>query len=35
MINLIAFVLEETDGRVKVLKVEFREHGKNSAIYAE
>jgi len=27
------FVLEETDGRVKVQKVEFREHNKNSAIY--
>ena len=33
--KLNRFVLEETDGRVKVLKVEFREHGKNSAIYAE
>ena len=33
--KLNAFVVEETDGRVKVLKVEFREHGKNSAIYAE
>ncbi len=29
------FVQEETNGRVKVIKVEFREHGKNSAIYAE
>ena len=29
------FVQEETDGRVKVMKVEFMEHGKNSAIYAE
>jgi 6-pyruvoyltetrahydropterin/6-carboxytetrahydropterin synthase len=29
------FVQEETNGRVKVMKVEFREHGKNSAIYAE
>ena len=27
------FIQEETDGRVKVLKVEFREHSKNSAIY--
>jgi len=27
------FVLEETEGRVKVQKVEFREHNKNSAIY--
>jgi len=29
------FVQEETNGRVKVIKVEFREHGKNSAIYAK
>ena len=29
------FVQEETDGRVKVMKVEFMEHGKNSAIYAK
>ena len=29
------FVQEETNGRVKVMKVEFMEHGKNSAIYAE
>ena len=28
-----AFVKEETDGRVKVRKVEFSEHGKNSAIF--
>ena len=27
------FIKEETDGRVKVIRVEFREHGKNSAIY--
>lgn len=27
------FIETETDGRVKVIKVEFREHGKNSAIY--
>ena len=27
------FILEETEGRVKIAKVEFREHGKNSAIY--
>lgn len=27
------FVQEETDGRVKIAKVEFREHGKNTAIY--
>ena len=27
------FIEEETEGRVKVAKVEFREHGKNSAIY--
>jgi len=27
------FIETETEGRVKVTKVEFREHGKNSAIY--
>jgi len=27
------FIVEETDGRVKIAKVEFREHGKNTAIY--
>jgi 6-pyruvoyltetrahydropterin/6-carboxytetrahydropterin synthase len=27
------FIKEETKGRVKVVKVEFREHEKNSAIY--
>lgn len=27
------FIETETDGRVKVIKVEFREHSKNSAIY--
>ena len=27
------FLLEETEGRVKLAKVEFREHGKNTAIY--
>jgi 6-pyruvoyltetrahydropterin/6-carboxytetrahydropterin synthase len=27
------FIETETEGRVKVIKVEFREHGKNSAIY--
>ena len=27
------FIEKETDGRVKIAKVEFREHGKNSAIY--
>lgn len=27
------FIQEETNGRVKVIKVEFREHEKNSAIY--
>ena len=31
--KLDAFVAEETDGRVKVTKVEFMEHGKNTAIY--
>ena len=29
------FVLEETEGRVRVTQVEFREHEKNSAIYGE
>jgi 6-pyruvoyltetrahydropterin/6-carboxytetrahydropterin synthase len=29
------FIQEETDGRVKVAKVEFREHNKNSAIYTD
>jgi 6-pyruvoyltetrahydropterin/6-carboxytetrahydropterin synthase len=33
--KLNAFVHAETEGRVKVKQVEFREHGKNSAIYAE
>ena len=33
--KLNKFVREETRGRVKVMKVEFSEHGKNSAIYAE
>ena len=27
------FVLEETEGRVKVTKVKFAEHGKNAAYY--
>jgi hypothetical protein len=27
------FVHEETDGRVKVTKVKFMEHGKNAAYY--
>ena len=27
------FIFPETEGRVQVIKVEFREHGKNSAIY--
>lgn len=29
------FVLEETGGRVKVVRVEFMEHNKNTAIYEE
>jgi 6-pyruvoyltetrahydropterin/6-carboxytetrahydropterin synthase len=33
--KLNKFVLEETDGRVRVSQVEFMEHGKNSAIYVE
>ena len=28
------FILEETDNRVSISRVEFREHDKNSAIYA-
>jgi len=31
--KLNPFIKEETNGRVRVVKVEFREHGKNSAIY--
>ena len=27
------FIVEETNGRVKIARVEFREHGKNTAIY--
>jgi len=27
------FIMQETDGRVRIVRVEFREHGKNSAIY--
>jgi len=30
-----AFVLEETNNRVRVVSVEFKEHAKNSAIYGE
>lgn len=29
------FVLEETNNRVRVVSVEFKEHSKNSAIYGE
>ena len=31
--KLNPFIFEETEGRVKISKVEFREHNKNSAIY--
>ena len=31
--KLNAFIQEETEGRVKVIKVEFMEHAKNSALY--
>ena len=31
--RLNTFIQEETDGRVKVAQVEFREHEKNTAIY--
>jgi 6-pyruvoyltetrahydropterin/6-carboxytetrahydropterin synthase len=33
--KLKTFVEEETDGRVRVVQVEFMEHGKNTAIYGE
>ena len=33
--KLNTFVQTETDGRVRVAKVEFMEHGKNTAIYSE
>jgi 6-pyruvoyltetrahydropterin/6-carboxytetrahydropterin synthase len=33
--KLNTFVQEETEGRVKVAKVEFMEHNKNTAIYQE
>jgi 6-pyruvoyltetrahydropterin/6-carboxytetrahydropterin synthase len=33
--NLNEFVKKETNGRVRVTQVEFREHEKNSAIYTE
>ena len=33
--KLNSFVQTETNGRVKVAQVEFMEHGKNTAIYAE
>ena len=31
--KLNTFIQEETDGRVKIIQVEFREHEKNTAIY--
>ena len=33
--KLNPFIQDETDNRVRIVKVEFREHGKNSAIYSE
>ena len=33
--KLNTFIDEETSGRVKVVRVEFMEHGKNSAIYGD
>lgn len=33
--KLNEFVLAETDGRVRVTQVEFREHDKNNAVYKE
>jgi 6-pyruvoyltetrahydropterin/6-carboxytetrahydropterin synthase len=32
-VKLNNFVQEETDGRVRVVQVEFREHEKNTAFY--
>jgi hypothetical protein len=31
--KLNSFVIKETNGRVKVVQVEFREHEKNTAFY--
>ena len=31
--KLNPFIQEETEGRVKIARVEFREHAKNAAIY--
>jgi 6-pyruvoyltetrahydropterin/6-carboxytetrahydropterin synthase len=31
--KLNTFIQEETNGRVKIVQVEFREHEKNTAIY--
>jgi 6-pyruvoyltetrahydropterin/6-carboxytetrahydropterin synthase len=33
--KLNLFILEETEGRVRVTQVEFMEHSKNTAIYKE
>ena len=33
--KLNTFVFEETEGRVRVTKVKFMEHGKNAAYYSE
>ena len=33
--KLNTFIQEETQGRVKITKVEFMEHNKNTAIYGE
>ena len=33
--KLNEFVIAETEGRVKVTKVKFMEHGKNAAYYSE
>ena len=33
--KLNAFVQTETEGRVRVTKVKFAEHGKNAAYYGE
>jgi hypothetical protein len=33
--KLNVFVQKETNGRVKITKVKFSEHGKNAAYYSE
>jgi hypothetical protein len=33
--KLNGFIHDETSGRVRVIRVEFMEHGRNTAIYEE